>query len=160
MTKKFLVAIAFALTLFAACHNGDVYNEYIALPDKGWGKDSLAVFRAEITDTAQYYDVWVQMRHQSDYPYSNLWLFIDLVSPNGDQLRDTLECFIARPDGSWYGAGWGSLYSVRCPYRLHNRFRLPGCYTFRLNQGMRNDAIEGLHSIGLQILPSEQDGEK
>ena len=89
MTKKFLVAIVFALTLFAACHNGDVYNEYIALPDKGWGKDSLAVFRAEITDTAQYYDVWVQMRHQSDYPYSNLWLFIDLVSPNGDQLRDT-----------------------------------------------------------------------
>ncbi|MCR5695539.1 MAG: gliding motility lipoprotein GldH [Marinilabiliaceae bacterium] len=160
MMKKFILFIASVTMLLTACNQRDVYNEYIALPDNGWNMDSLAVFRAEIDDTVSYYDIWVQMRHQSNYPYANLWLFIDLVSPDGDMVRDTLECFIAEPDGTWYGAGWGSLYSVRCPYRMHNRFRLPGCYTFRLTQGMRADEVQGIHSIGLRIFHSEQDGEK
>lgn len=141
-----------ALTLaINSCGSNDVYNSYVSLPQKGWGIDSLAVFKANIDDATPAYDIWIMLRNENNYPYSNLWLFIDAISPNGQMTRDTLECILARPDGSWLGGGWGSLYSVQCPYRQNVHFVEPGQYTFRVIHGMRDDEIEGIHDIGLRI---------
>ncbi len=128
-----------------------VYDEYVSLAKANWDKDSLAVFRTDIQDSTSLYDVFVQVRNDNDYAFANLWLFVDVVSPDGRMRRDTLECILARPDGSWLGGGWGSLYSMRCPYMSAVKFTHPGAYTFRFTQGMRKDQLTGIHDIGLLI---------
>lgn len=134
-----------------ACGEPDVYNSYVALPNKGWGEDSLAVFRVNIDDVNKAYDMTFQIRNESNYKYANLWLFVDVISPDGELQRDTVECMLANNDGSWRGAGWGSLYALQCPYRLNTRFTKKGEYTFRIAHGMRDDDIRGIHSLGLKI---------
>lgn len=134
-----------------SCSQGVVFDEYESIAKEGWGKDSLAVFRAEVDDSLGLYDIWVQVRNDNDYAFSNLWLFIDVISPDGVSRRDTLECILARRDGEWLGGGWGSLYSVRCPYKRGVKFSKAGPYTFRVTQGMRADCLAGLHDIGLLI---------
>lgn len=140
-----------------ACTGNDVYNSYIALPNTGWGQDSLAVFRTHIDDASLPYDISFQIRNESNYKYANLWLFIDVISPDGELQRDTVECILAHNDGTWIGSGWGSLYSIQCPYRAHTRFAKPGNYTFRISHGMRDDDIKGIHSLGLRITKNQDE---
>lgn len=154
LTKNLAALIVAALSLLAvACTDGAMYDEYVSLADDGWDKDSLAVFRADVADTTALYDLWVRVRNDNDYAFANLWLFIDVVAPDGISRRDTLECILAKPDGTWLGGGWGSLFSQRCPYMNGVRFAKPGPYTFRVTQGMRADNLKGLHDIGLRIEP-------
>ncbi len=152
-----LALVAVATLLAAACQQGYEYNEYVVLSKTGWGSDSLAVFRPEIPSAATPYDIWFLVRNENDYAYANLWLFIEAIAPNGASHTDTLECFLANPDGSWVGGGWGSLYSARYPYRLNTRFAEEGPYTFRVSHGMRDDVIRGINSIGMQIVETEQE---
>lgn len=157
LTRVLSAALLAAWTLVSSgCADGVAYDTFARLGDAVWDKDTLAVFRADIADTVGVYDVYVQVRNDNDYAFSNLWLFIDVISPDGRMRRDTLECTLARPDGSWLGGGWGSLYTLRRPYIAAARFARPGPYTFRLTQGMRKDQLRGIHDIGLLIERHEQ----
>ncbi len=155
MRNFFLFIIA--VVAFSACRNqGDVFNEYIALPNVGWDKDSLAVFHPDMKSTGERYNVWLQLRNQSNYSYSNLWLFVDIVAPDGKSVRDTIDCQLARPDGEWIGDGWGSLYSLQIPLMRSVSFNQIGTYTYKFCQAMREQDLEGIHSIGLRIEKSNK----
>lgn len=154
--KFFSATIVIVALLFAACNNRDVYNSYISMPDNGWNSDSLAVFRADIDNDELPYNLWIQVRNESNYQYANLWLFVNIVSPNGTVSTDTLECVLAEPNGKWLGSGWGSLYTIQCPYRMGAKFASTGQYTFRIQHGMRQSGIEGIKSIGLRIETAEK----
>lgn len=137
--------------LVAGCQGNTLYSDFRHLPEEAWKADSLAIFRVDIADTTQLYDVSVELRNDNNYGFANLWLFVDVVSPEGTIRRDTVECLLANPDGSWKGAGWGSLYSLRCPYLPAVRFARTGTYTFRFQQGMRDEQLEGIRDIGLLV---------
>ena len=51
-----LVLAVCALATIVACGEPDVYNSYVALPNTGWGQDSLTVFRVDIADNNQPYE--------------------------------------------------------------------------------------------------------
>lgn len=101
---SFFVALATILAM-VACNKPSVYNQFIAMPEHGWNMDSLAVFRVDVTQPQLPHDLFIQIRNESRYPNSNLWLFIDVVSPDGHLQRDTLECQQADVNGRWLGHG-------------------------------------------------------
>lgn len=145
-----LVSAAAALTL-AACQGDTLYAHFYNLPERAWEADSLAIFRVDMADSTTLCDVSLEIRNDNNYSYSNLWLFIDVVSPAGETRRDTVECLLANADGTWRGGGWGSLYSLRCPYLTRVRFAEAGTYTFRVTQGMRDERLRGIRDIGLFV---------
>lgn len=147
---KLLIAAAMVLTM-VACNHKSVYNEFIAMPPQGWNMDSLAVFRVDITQPETPHDLFIQVRNENRYPNSNLWLFIDVVSPGGQLQRDTLECQLADINGRWLGDGWGNLYTLQCPYRLNTKFSAAGTYIFRVAHGMRHEDLQGIKNIGLRV---------
>lgn len=151
MRHLFFILTALLLTILQSCSNKVAYDEFVSLADANWDKDTLAVFRADIQDSVSVYDIFIQVRNDNDYSFSNLWLFVDVISPDGRMRRDTVECTLANPDGSWLGGGWGSLYTLSCPYMSEIKFAKPGPYTFRMTQGMRKDQLKGIHDIGLLI---------
>lgn len=142
-----------------SCNKGVVFDDVVSMPKSGWSDDSLAVFRVDISESTKNYDMWIQVRNDNTYAYANLWLFIDVFSASdGVMVRDTLDCVLAHPNGEWLGGGWGSLYTVDCPYRLNTKFATEGKYTFRISHGMRDESIIGIKSIGLRI--KENNGEE
>lgn len=152
LNRMFVMLMAGAALLAASCNQDRIYNQFVTMPGQGWSMDSLAVFRVTIDKADVPYHLFVQVRNESTYSHSNLWLFVDVVSPDGKLQRDTLECQLADADGRWRGSGWGSLYSLRCPYRLNTRFAAPGTYTFRVQHGMRREDLEGIRNIGMEVL--------
>lgn len=145
-----LFIVVFVVSLIG-CKKPSVYNEFIAMPVNGWNLDSLAVFRVDINQPQIPHDLYIQIRNESRYPNSNLWLFIDVVSPDGHLQRDTLECQLADVNGKWLGSGWGSLYTLQCPYRMNTKFSAAGTYVFRMAHGMRQDDLLGIKNIGLRV---------
>ena len=145
------ILVMLVVSLASCTNRGVVYDEFVSIDKTTWDKDSLAVFRATVPDTTTAYDVELQVRNDNSYPYANLWLFVDVIDAAGHTRRDTVECILANPDGSWRGAGWGSLYTVRCPYMMNVRFQSDGACTFRLTHGMRTETLGGVTDIGLII---------
>lgn len=160
--KRLLICLSFILTISVSlhsCREGVVLDQVVAFPNVGWNEDSLAVFRADIEDESKSYDLWIQLRNDNTYPYANLWLFVDVISAaDGVMVRDTMECVLSKPTGEWIGGGWGSLYTLECPYRINTKFANKGRYTFRISHGMRHEDIKGIHSLGLRI--EESHGEE
>jgi len=149
--NKLVVAFVLSLVLFIACDSKREYDGFTAIPESGWNKDSVAVFKVPVHSIVQPYDLFLQLRNHEGYTYSNCWLFVDVVTPSGKARRDTVECFLADPTGKWLGSGFGSLYTTTTTWQQGVKFNEHGEYQFRISQGMRVDNLTGIVDVGLRI---------
>ncbi|MCU4164394.1 gliding motility lipoprotein GldH [Carboxylicivirga caseinilyticus] len=152
--NSILLAIFLAIG-FVSCDKNAVFDQYVTIPDAGWNKDSMAVFMVDIDNAQMNYNVYLNIRNRSEYPNSNLWLFVDVMSPSGKTMQQKVDCILADDNGRWLGSGWGDLFHVTVPYQMGVKFAEEGEYTFRIVQGMRTDDLTGIHNIGLRIEEAE-----
>ena len=96
-------------------------------------------------------NLMIYIRNNKYYPYSNLYLFIDIIYPNNKHRIDTLECVLADNRGRWYGSGLGDMVSHRIEYLDEIQFPLEGDYQMRITHGMRMDPLEEITDLGLRL---------
>lgn len=152
--KKIIVLISFVcftLTAFYACDSQSVFDKYQEIAESEWHKDSLVVFQIPVSDSLQNHNMFIQLRNETTYKYSNLWLFVKIEQPGGQVLRDSFEVVIADPSGRWLGEGIGGLKTIKKLYRRNVYFPVSGNYTISLQQGMREEILTGIHDIGIRI---------
>ena len=140
-------------TLFFACNQATLYNQYQVIDNTAWTKDKVYYFTFEINDNSIAYDIFLDIRNNNKYPYQNLWLFSNEEPPIGDLKKDTVECILADEFGKWHGHGI-SLYESSYPIRTKYYFPYLGQYTFSFRQGMRDSVILGIQEIGLRVTPT------
>lgn len=124
------------------------------MPGGLWERNWSPTFGFEVADSLQPHDIYLDLRHTGDYPFSNIYTFVTLKGPDGGMLVDTVECMLADPTGRWYGAGGGFIRSYRKAhvlYKLRNRFPRKGRYTITLEQAMRMDSLPGIIDVGVSI---------
>ena len=97
--------------LFMSCDSNRIFEENRSFANEIWHKDSTLSFNIEITDTLMVYNIFLNNRITRLYEYSNLYLFIDTKLPNGQILRDTIECLLRNPAGKIIGKGSGNVWS-------------------------------------------------
>ena len=107
-------------------------------------------FEANIQDTVNAFNLFVNKKKKKKYPFSNLYLFLALEGPNDGVIRDTLEFIIAEPSGKWKGTEFGNIKMVRKKFREAVQFARKGTYTFTLEQGMRKEEIP-VTDVGIRI---------
>lgn len=155
--------IVFLAILVSGCNEAPLFDSFVSLND-GWQKDSILEFNVRITDAGQAYLVNVKMRHNGNYPYSNIYMFRKIESANGVEYQDTVNFVLADPTGKWLGSGVGELKTMVWTYRANAlKFNEPGNYTFSLQQGMRTDVLPGIEDVGLEVIAlneSEKNGSK
>src|SRR5690554_5644820 len=123
--KKVLVyflGVIAATTAFYSCDSTRVFDSYRKVPESAWHKDSLFVFSVPVTDTIQNHNLFIQIRNETSYKYSNLWLFIEIIQPGGEVMRDTIEIVLADPSGRWLGKGIGGMKTLQSVYRRNIYF--------------------------------------
>lgn len=141
----------FLLAGIVSCDRKRVFESYIKLDEKGWNKDSVLVFHVQLTDTIRNHNLLVNIRNKGTYPYSNLWLFLTIGSPDGSMRTDTVEFTLAEPSGRWRGSGIGGLHDNQILYKNSVYFPRKGKYTFKIKQGMRDNVLHGIRDIGIRI---------
>jgi len=152
LKSKYLLLLSFALIVIAsACQDKRVYENYIDIPKYSWHKEHIAQFEVEITDSIQLHNIYVNIRNTGKYPFSNLWLFIKQIDPEGVVSEDKFECHLANDTGEWYGSGFGNIFDLQVLYKPAVIFTKPGLYTFEMVQGMRDDNLPGIVNVGLKL---------
>ncbi len=146
----FLLVFAFALA-FYSCDQTRVFDSYREIPESDWHKDSILFFDIPVTDTIQNHNLLIQVRNETSYKYSNIWLFIEVAQPGGETIRDTFEIVLADPSGQWLGKGFGGLKTVQSVYRRNIFFPASGNYRLSLQHGMREEFLQGIHDIGIRV---------
>jgi gliding motility-associated lipoprotein GldH len=161
LLKNSLVAVALAL-LFCSCDKERFFDEYKEFNGK-WNKDSIVVFNVDQKDTVGRYNLYVTMRNNNKYPYSNLFLIVQRQQP-GTKVADvdTLEYEMAYPDGTLMGDGFGGIKESKLWYKERVRFPKAGQYRFSIQQAVREPGkipgvqeLEGVTEVGLRIEKAE-----
>ena len=147
MPKSLPVFICLCFLFLMSCDKNRVYDQYQNLPGE-WHKDSVVTFKVTAPDTIRNYNLFINLRNNSDYKYSNLFLVTRLNFPNGKVIADTLEYEMTKPSGEWLGTGFGELKENKLWYKENIRFTEAGEYEFNVQQAMRkNGETEGLESL-------------
>jgi len=146
MRSRNYILITFLILL--SCNETLVYSEYKATTNGVWNKDDPKEFELSALDTLQPHDVYIMIRNDNTYPFSNLFLIAEINTPDSEIIRDTLEYEMALPDGQWLGKGQGSVLENKFWYKENIVFSSPGVYTIRLAQAMRqNGQLEGINNL-------------
>lgn len=149
MRKTLFLIGAFAVLI--SCGEPPFYEETRTFEDAKWPADQDLTFTFEIDDTQQAYDFLLNLRHGEAYPYSNLYLFMQLDFPNGKRSVDTLECVLADERGKWKGRTPGSLVDHRIIINGRRIFPLKGEYTVHIKQAMRQDPLPEIFDVGFAL---------
>lgn len=152
-TLKFIgVAILSGwLLLFTGCDPDKIDEENIEIPQYVWNLDFKPEFNVEITDTVLLYNVYVNVRHTTYYPYSNLWINITTVFPDSSTIEKRVPLELADKQGKWYGDCLGDICDTQVQIQQNAFFDKPGNYTFRFEQIMRTDNLPLIMSMGLRV---------
>lgn len=150
-----LILTTLLVFFIVSCDTSRVYEEWADIPTQGWHKDSLCYFNIDISDTLSEHNLIIGIRNENNYAYQNLWLFITSEAPAGQSVTDTLQYDLANTSGKWYGSGWGSLYTSMNYFKPDVRFAQSGRYRVTIGQGMREEQLKGIRSIGFRVETSK-----
>jgi len=150
MIPRRIIGLFFFVILLTACDSEMVYDHYISAESGMWKWNDVAVFEMEISDTTSLNNIYLQVRHSTNYPMSNLYMFVNVKGPGGQFRRDTVNMILAGPDGNWMGRGSGNLRELRLLYRSQTRFGVSGTYNFSIEQAMRKAELP-VSDVGLRI---------
>ena len=146
-----------SLLLIACGQSGDTADT-IAINSEGWQVKSPAIFELPRLDSLATYNAFITVRNNNKYPFSNLFLIVSLQHPYGKTAVDTLEYKMARPDGSWLGAGIGNVKENKLFFKQNLIFNEAGNYTLHISHAVRNNGepqgvskLEGITDIGYSL---------
>lgn len=138
--------------LIISCDNDLVYDKTLEVNDNAWHRSEVLEFEVDIEDSLRLYNIAINLRNTIDYPYSNTYLFVKTIYPDGSiTRRDTVECVLAYPDGSWTGHGGRRIRDNRFWFTEPIVFPLKGRYRFEIEQGNKDTIIQGIKNVGLHI---------
>ena len=150
VVRTFLLAV-FSLALFMSCGERALYDEARALPTDGWDFRDTLEFTYVISDTSGVFDIYLHVRNEKQYSYSNLWIFVETTAPNGAMQKDTLELILADETGQWLGKGTRSINTMMIPYLRNIKFPYLGIYSMDVQHAMRDTVLPHIQNIGVRV---------
>jgi len=145
--------------LFISCDKKQFFSEYKEL-DGTWKKTDTLRFVFEQKDTLNLYHLFLNVRNNNDYPFSNMYLIIAMKEPGKKPTIkvDTLEYLMANPDGTLMGEGFSDLKESKLWYLENYKFKRAGKYNVEIVQAVRETGkvegladLKGITELGLRI---------
>ena len=147
--------IGFASAGLFACDSGRVYKKYTGIPEYVWNRDNVVVFRPEIKDDTSTYNVILTVRHSTMYPYRNILVNVEQISPSGESENKEFNVFLRDDNNSFLGEGAGDIWDYEEIIEKNKIFNEPGEYTFKVRHLMTEDQVPFMMEIGLIIENAE-----
>lgn len=147
--RNSLLILVLSTVLFS-CGEQPFYEKVVAFDDREWSLDEKPSYIVDVKDVSKEYDFTLSLRTSTDYKYSNLWIFMKTITPDGTVAREPFEIVITNDDGSWVGEKSGSV--VTTPLYFRSR-KLPkaGEYTFVIEQGITESKVDEVHDLTFRV---------
>ena len=144
-----------------SCDEKRVFDQYKSVGN-AWHKDSIMEFKLPKLDANKKFNLFVNIRDNNDFPYSNLFLIVSLEQPNKKVKVDTLEYQMANFDGTLLGDGFSDVKESKLFYKQNQSFNLKGDYKIKIQQAVRQTGkivgdkeLKGITEVGFRIESTE-----
>ncbi|MFA7445039.1 MAG: gliding motility lipoprotein GldH [Flavobacteriaceae bacterium] len=151
------IVLVFCGFILISCDENRVFDSYKSVSN-GWHRDSTAVFEYEVQDTITPYNLFLNIRANNDYPFSNIFLIASLETPDGEIKTDTLEYIMAAPDGTLLGKGFSDIKESKLWFKENYRFSETGKHIITVEQAVRKrnevegtEILKGISEVGFRI---------
>lgn len=157
--KNLKIAICFlALFTIISCDGKRVFDEYKSVAKTNWNVNKPIAFQFEIQDTIAKRNLFINLRNNNNYEFSNLFLITKITFPNNQQVIDTLEYEMTDKTGKFLGSGFSEIKENKLFYKEHITFPISGIYTLEIAQAMRKNGeiegeqiLKGITDVGFRI---------
>ena len=146
------------LLLSFSCSDSIVFSKYKTLENSEWNSNENIFFEFEVLDTLNPKNIFINLRNNSKYAYSNIYIISEMNFPNGTKIVDTLQYEMANNKGEFLGKGFANIKENKLFYKENKIFPELGTYSFKLRHAMRNNgetnsipSLEGIQDGGLTI---------
>lgn len=155
MFRQIIVTIV-AVWLVVSCSAGNEKLYFSSLAG-GWVQDEEVLFLFTPEKMNHPTNLYLYLRNDDNYPFSNIHLITTLKNPVGETLIDTLSYAMAAPNGEWIGKGlW--IHESKFWYKEAYRFGIVGEYQLRIRPAMRHneqaqslEVLQGITEVGIGI---------
>ena len=155
------ILFIFVLFLIVSCDKKRVFDEYKSV-GKTWNKDSIVTFELPKLDPKKFFNLYVNVRDNDDYPFNNLFLIVSLEQPNRKVKVDTLEYQMTNSDGTLLGNGFSDIKESKLFYKGKTNFTQKGIYKIHIQQATRQTGkiegvkvLPGITDVGFRIESTE-----
>jgi len=152
------ISIILFLVVITSCSDNYVLDTYKSMPNSEWHKDSIVSFEFNPIDTISKNNIFINLRNNNDYTYSNLFLIVGIDFPNNYKVVDTLEYEMADVEGKFLGEGLTDLKENKLEFKTNVNFPSTGTYNISIQQAMRKsgdvegiETLKGVVDVGIQI---------
>lgn len=139
------------ILLLCSCESDVLYEANKRIDGGVWKVNDVAHFEFETADTSKLHNFYISLRNREDYPFSNIYFFVEMEFPNGKKSIDTVECQLADEQGKWLGNTSANLYDNRFLYQQGKQFPLAGRYKIDIRHGMRTPELQGITDVGFRL---------
>ncbi|MDA7705860.1 gliding motility lipoprotein GldH [Flavobacteriaceae bacterium] len=165
MQSKSVLWIFLFVFVALSCQQNKVFDRYTSISN-GWNKQDVISYDFAAPDTANPYNLFINLRTTTAYKFSNLFLIVELDYPNGKVTKDTLEFLMAKPNGELLGSGFTSIKEHKLSFKGYDTpfvFTEEGTYKVQIQQAMRHRGepngvvqLEGIIDVGFSIESSNK----
>lgn len=155
--SKFLAFLLVSLLIFS-CVDRSEFNKYKTLKNGNWKPGEVVSFTFQIKDTISPKNLFINIRNNNNYEFSNLYLITVLKFPNKRLVIDTLQYEMADVSGKFLGNGFSGIKENKLFYKARKVFPSSGNYTFEVRHAMRRNGevtaiknLKGIQDVGFSI---------
>lgn len=150
------ILLILVLLMMVSCDQKRTFDEYKSFSGE-WHKDSVAVFDIPDIDTTGKYNLFVNLRANSAYPFNNIFLIVSMEHPGRLTQVDTLEYQMADAEGNMLGDGFSDVKESKLFYKENVRFK-KGRYRMKVRHAVRESgkvdgvaSLKGITEVGFRI---------
>ena len=128
-----------------------IYDETRTLEGGTWQQGQGLSFEFEIEDTEQLYDLFLEIKHGTDYPYQNMYCLVQTTMPDGNNREEQASLELANAKGYWLGDCNEETCTRSIPFIIKTKFPIAGKYTIALQQHSRPERLGTIEYVRLHI---------
>ncbi len=146
------------LFLMFSCDDKSDFNLYKSIDNEGWKANEKIFFEFDVKDTISPKNLFINIRNNNEYAYSNLYIITELIFPNKTKVVDTLQYEMADKTGQFLGVGFTEIKENKLFYKEKKAFPISGNYIFNVRHAMRKNGevnpiefLKGIQDVGFSI---------
>lgn len=150
IANRSIIMLIISLCAYSCSVAHNDFSQYHNLPSEGWAYSDTLTFLTEIPDTTASGRLVMSIRHDNEYPYSNLWIEVTTMRHDSSVKTDTINFLLANQYGRWYGQGFGASYQISDT--LPSIMTLTDSMPIKVRHIMRIDTVRNIEQLGVSFV--------
>lgn len=146
------ISILLVACLMIGCDKNRVYEKNVGVKEYKWDNSVTFHFDVEIDDTISLYNLFLNIRHTNNYPFTNLWVNLKTTFPSG-RSGDTKQQLVLGDNkrGKWNGDCMNDICDAQLVIWEMSSFPEYGEYRFEVSHLMRTNPLPSIMDVGLRL---------